>query len=496
MMRSHAYRSVFALFLALMMIVPSLVACSSGSDNTPAGTTVATASAEPAETEPPDPADALSGDYKGAEFVILSREETAYEVFAEELTGEPVNDAVYERNKKVDEKFNVKVKVVPSPGAWSKRTEFMEIVSSVVLAGDSTYDMVSSHMGYMVNLAVDGYGYNLLDLPHIDFDAEWWSHQYFTDCAINGKVFCGVGDIVLSLYENMLCVFFNKSLVTDYKLEDPYQTVKEGKWTIDLVQQYAELCGKDLNGDGKMEEETDQFGFLTNCHSNRIMQVSLDMQIAKRDKAGKLVFNLGGNEKFQNAYDKLNKLENATDGCWLLRDDSDGGITVPVFTAERAVFFSTRIGYANQMREMKSDYGIIPFPKWDEKQENYRTGFCDNMSVVFVPKTISDADKSGNVMEALCIWGKTDITPVYYETTLKSKYFSDATSAEMLDLIRQSAVFDVIMVYNMPLSYPYSIISGWLKGKTDSIQSLIAEKQTSIEKNLETLYEKIDSNWK
>ncbi len=496
-MNIRVLRSVASIILAMMLIVPLLSACSSGGNGgSVAQTTAAVQTGEPVETVPPDPAAALSGDYKGVEFVILSREETAYEVFAEDLTGEAVNDAVYERNKKADEKFNVKVKVVPSPGAWSLRTEFMNVVSSVVLAGDSAYDMVSSHMGYMINLAVDGYGYNLLDLPHTDFDAEWWSHQYFTDCAINGKVFCGVGDIVLSLYENMMCVFFNKSLVTDYKIEDPYETVKAGKWTLDLLMKYAESCAKDLNGDGKMEDTVDQFAYITNAHSNRLFQVSLDLQIAKRDKADKLVYNLSGNEKFQNAYEKLNKLENATPGCYLLRDSSDGTDTVPIFTSERCLFISTRIGLANQMREMKSEYGIIPFPKWDENQQNYRTGFCDNMSVVFVPKTVKDPDMAGNVMEALCIWGKTDITPVYYETTLKAKYFSDAVSAEMLDLIRQTAVFDVIMVYNMPLSYPYSSISGWLQNKEDSIQSLIAEKQTTIEKNLETLYEKIDSTWK
>ena len=47
-------------------------------------------------------------DYGGAEFTILDRTKYVYEFTAEEENGDILNDAVHERNRKVEDRFNVK----------------------------------------------------------------------------------------------------------------------------------------------------------------------------------------------------------------------------------------------------------------------------------------------------------------------------------------------------------------------------------------------------
>lgn len=487
-----------ALVLSLLMISSSLIACSDKEgveeNNEISANTETELTETEAETEA-DPLENLSGSYNNTTFTILSREETAYEISADEILGEAVNDAVFERNRKVEEKFDVSIDVITELGSWNYNGSFVSRVSNSVLAEDHAFDMVLSHLAYMVNASVNGYGYNLMSLPNVDFTQPWWCEQYFNDCAIDGKIFCGIGDITLSLYEYMECVFFNKTLVNDYQVGDVYSMVKEGAWTLDKLTGYAETCYSDLDGDGKMNPNVDQYAYACNAHANRIMQLSLDMQISKKDEEGKMTINIFGNEKFISAYDKLRALCNDLDGTYLLTDSSDGAPNINMFTEDRIMFWATRLGLANGMREMESDYGIIPFPKYDEAQENYRTGFCDDMSSVFVPKTVQDTDMTGNIMEALCILGRQDIVPKYYEITLKNKYFSDETAAEMLDLIRDTAMFDILNVYTMPLNYPYSLISVWLVENKDNITSIVKAQQKVYEKTIKKLYENVEKNW-
>ena len=101
---------LLALLLALCMLVGTFAACGEATDgeNTQDGS-------GSAETEPEtELTDNLPGDlnYNGTEITIISRYRegwTSGEIAVKELTSEPVNDAVYERNKAVEERLSVRI---------------------------------------------------------------------------------------------------------------------------------------------------------------------------------------------------------------------------------------------------------------------------------------------------------------------------------------------------------------------------------------------------
>ena len=96
-------------------------------------------------------------------------------------------------------------------------------------------------------------------------------------------------------------------------------------------------------------------------------------------------------------------------------------------------------------RDVEFDYGIIPYPKLDENQEQYYAGYTDRYFVI--PNTCSDTAYVGTILESMSAEGYRQVTPAYFEVALKNRYTKDQTSKEMVDLIKQSMVLDFAYVY-------------------------------------------------
>lgn len=92
---------------------------------------------------------------------------------------------------------------------------------------------------------------------------------------------------------------------------------------------------------------------------------------------------------------------------------------------------------------MNDDIGILPMPKYDEAQENYKSaawgGAVWTLSRTF---DMADAEKLGSALEAMSFYGYRDVIPVYKEVALKTKTTRDNESADMLDIIFGTIYFD------------------------------------------------------
>ena len=50
---------------------------------------------------------------------------------------------------------------------------------------------------------------------------------------------------------------------------------------------------------------------------------------------------------------------------------------------------------------MEDDYSILPYPKWDEAQENYYTMVDGGHQIQAVPLTTKNLERAGTILEAL-----------------------------------------------------------------------------------------------
>jgi len=489
-------KRALALMLALLMLVTSIAACgakdtqtddtttaapSAGNDTTTADTTTAA----PAETLPPELQDTLPEvRYDGKTFTTLIRESTKHEMLSEEITGDLVGDATYERNLAVEERFGVQLHVLPEPGDWGHRDAFMARVSNSILGGDHEFDIAMGHASYIHAMPAQGLAYDLTQIDSLDFSKKWWHSGYMENVNINGAIYSAAGDIGVTVYEYLEVVFFNKKLAEQNQIEDLYGTVQSGAWTFDKMLEYAQRVTSDLDGNG-VYDESDLFGLAIDAHNLRYLPTYWEADITVVGSDGMRDFNLPS-EKYIDAYDKAYAMVYDYDYVFYAGDSERDDTAM--FVRDQVLFHTDRLCRAAQMKEMDSEYGIIPFPKYNEEQENYITTIDDPLSPIMILNNVEDPDMVGTIVEALCMYGYEKVTPAYYETTLKLKYLSDEVAMGMIDLIRDSVVLDFAMIYNSQLGSIYSYISNSVHSNIPNITSGVKAQSKAWQKTLERFY--------
>lgn len=427
--------------------------------------------------------------YNGEDFNILYRNEWAYEFLAEEETGDIINDAIHKRNRKVEERFNISLKLWGIAGTWNS-SEFRTAVNNSVLAGDSEYDFIAGYQADMVSPAMEGYFMNICDMQYINPEAPYWSEKSNSALTVNGKLFMTTGDIALTLWDNMYVFYFNKKLAQQYQLPDVYELVKNGEWTIDKLYELSSNVSDDLNGDTEYDEN-DLYGFITTfVNHSRAWIVAGETPITK--------FNSDGfaeacfvTERSQSMLDKLLKLyssESTYTKNETLNEPNNTEEPV-IFASDRALFMSGYLGNASILRNMNTDFGIIPYPMYDENQDGYRTTAHNSVSMICFPVTVKDPEMSAIIAEALCAESYRNVIPQYYDLVLKAKGARDSESEEMIDIIRDGLTFDFGWVHSMSMDMIGSIYQSLLQSNSSGLSSYWATKENKVLAGLETINE-------
>ena len=80
-------------------------------------------------------------------------------------------------------------------------------------------------------------------------------------------------------------MYFNKTIAEKYQIPDIYALIREGKWTLDKLAEFAMPVTSDLNGDNIMDEN-DLWGFITTSGSTSVFLPSCDQPIMKTGDDG------------------------------------------------------------------------------------------------------------------------------------------------------------------------------------------------------------------
>ncbi len=441
-------KKTITLLILLVMILSALASCGTETvveeTETPATETAETETLE--ETAVPEVSDDLpKKDFEGRTFSMITYNDIASDLIAPEVTGDVVNDAVFARNATVAERFNV---VLETKGdfAWD---EIPAYVRRSVQAGEDAFQLSVDHMVSFSGLVCDGLLMNWYDIPYIDFSKPWWSQSTVEDMSYMGKATpLAIGDLSLSSIADSLCYYFDKGAVVDYGLEDMYTVVNEGRWTIDYVMEITNDIYLDLNGNN----ERDMYDFygLSQCKTSPVdgFLFALGGKIIEIGADGVPTY-VYGDEKTVAIFEKVWKLCHESDGVCIDREYSAVHYTADyAFLDGLSVFASGKLSSGSSFfRDREGEYGIIPYPKFDEAQQEYLT-LSVSPGILAVPKTVSDQEFVGIIIEALNAESHKQVLPVYYETALKAKYVHDSDSAKMVDLVREGRVFDMGYVYD------------------------------------------------
>ena len=442
-----------ALLLAALMVVPALASCAADEKETQAADTTP-ADTAPVETEmtkattPDTLPDDL--DFGGETIRIIQGKSSEHddEIYVEEDTGEALCSAIYARQTAVEERLNVKIDNI------IHEQEASEPAQTAITAGVDDYDIVLGAQWKMMKQSTMGLYMNVYDMPYLDLDQPWWNQIFLQNSALgDNRAYYLCGDATISMLRAMGVIFVNATVYTNAidTIDSLYETVLAGDWTLDLMHQTTETVYQDTNGNG-VGDAGDIFGYA----SHKISQCDYlvggaRMVFTEYDDAGlpRLTIN---NERSIGLYEKIYKLLNENKGTFILPASWEGELEgIDMMKEDKLLFLPFRAGMTSYLRDMESDYAVLPPPKYDEAQSEYSTMVHDASRVLAVTVTNSKLDATGAFLEAFGAESYRKVTDVYFNTILKEKLARDQYVSEIFDIILEGVYFDFAVLHSYAL---------------------------------------------
>ena len=413
-------------------------------------------------------------DFGGREFVILACDEDVRYTYIEdtEQTGDIMDDAIYTRNQLTEEWLNLDLVVEPVKG-----TDTYASLSKDIMSGDAHYDMVSPHILRSISqLVTSQYLADLSEFEYVDFSKSWWNNSFTDTLSIKDKLYYASGDLIVP---NARVIVFNKQMMEDYGMPDIYEAVRDGLWTLDLLGEYTKDAVRDADGNS-VYDKNDLYAFsdLANTGlATSFVHASGELFVSK----GADGFNINlSSEKMYNIITKLYD--------YLYRDGNTD-ITNVEFGNGNVLFGSQVLLKLQILRDYPTDFGIIPFPKYDESQDGYYSSVWNGL--VCVPITAKDMELCGAVLETMAYYSQSTLMPAYYDKLLDSKFVRDETSSEMLDIIFDGLVYDVGLCFDNFIGCYASLGQLLNQGSTD-LASFYEQKRGTYESHYAEIWEAVE----
>jgi len=407
-------------------------------------------------------------------------------IIIDEINGEVLNDAAFDRNMEVMQLLNVEIK-------YLYKEYSVEMVNTVVKdnsAGDCTYDIVLPWGGRSnaPNLILQNQLYDWNKVPYIDLEADWYNQTANDAYTVNGKQYLCVSNLTYPLHATF-SILFNKDLFVDYGLEFPYQLVYDGKWTFDAFNGYIKGFYSDVNGDGKVNSN-DRFGLSCYLISMANMIFGWGEEPLKMDENG-FVLNIF-NDKIASIMDKLYDLVNSQDTYY-----GDGMLVYEIFFRGDALF----VTYGSDpimLRDIDFDFGYLPSPKFNETDQDYLLEASGGWMGIPISRTAEEVKRTGAIFEALSAASTKYVVDAFTQKYIENKVLRDEDSVNMFRIMRNGAYyqrarfFDTTDLLNSHFNYYVQILSS--KNGSVNLASQYAKNVEKLQTTLDGIYEMISNN--
>ena len=386
------------------------------------------------------------------------------------ITGDKVRNAIFERNNNIEDRLNVELKWYGQPGDGGNISSFVKHVEAQYNNGTQMYDLVIAYSRTIGLAAINGYLYNLATITennYMDLSKPWWPPQLVETVNFGDDYYFISGDMSNNVLYMMRCIFYNKDLFTRYQLESPYTMVYDGKWTLDKMieitsDRFEELDGNNQPSDG------DMYGFVScdyicssfipgsnlrciddNPGEGDVLMISPDYGSAKMVKL-------------------VNKL-----GNWMATDsvrihwgdvesiDTRGNVTGAFSKGKSLMLIGHSVNARSYSSQQNFNFGIMPVPKYDEKQVNYYTGMGNPYSLYSIFVDFRDREGQtrnetlsmlSSVLECWASEGYRLTTPEIFEVNMQLKYSAGQDETNMFEYIRSGITFDLGQIFDAYVS--------------------------------------------
>ena len=450
-------KKALILLLCAVFVISAFAACANnpGGGTDTKGSEVTKAedndetTAEVVETEDPrtvmDPDTiAKAEQYRGQKLTILANNGfwPADDIFREEDSEDPVDSAIFQRNEYVKSTYGIEIDVVLDE-------DVQTTLKNAYKSGISDYDVAAFCAYQACPMAAENIFQDLTQIENLDLTKIYWDQGLFEGLSIDNKLFYITGDISTKANAGTFLMMFNKKLANDYDLEDLYQVVRDGKWTLDYLNTLIKEHGYVDDGNAKVDVY-DQFGMGIQIEAYLAFYFGAGGRMVLKD-GDQMPYLALNTEKNISIIDKINDLTQKDNKTIDAHDhlneppysSGDGFASTVAFKENRCLFYLSNAANILGLREMDADFGVLPTPKYDESQTDYYSYVYHGAALYVIPVMNKRTAFTGFALEALAAESYKRVTPAYYEQTLKRKSQRDADSWDMLDIVFRNRLWDL-----------------------------------------------------
>lgn len=485
---------LMALVLATLMLLSMTVfatACADGSEKE-SGTKAATEEKATAGDGEATDGDGEAEDYSKRtayddmaktkyqkEFVILTRDDLSNDFKMDEDDNEPslLDELLIERNNVVEQDFAITLDIQ----LGGDYNAVNETVHTQYMSGLDDYDVAIGQKYTFTTCVVNNYLMDLNTVSAMSLDEAWWDQGCNKNLTIQGKNYVASGDIQPSAMLISSCFAFNKKMMNELGKEEPYDLVREYKWTLDVFNDYTTDITNDMNGDGEMDYDADRYGL-----SSWMMDIPFSVfygaggMLAALDEDGKPVL------EYEQA-DIVDRYEKIFRGiirqnAYFVTDLTLYETSYECFAGGHALFYDTTLNkIKNFLSEMDDDYGVVPVPMYDEMQKEYKSFVNGATGFIMINATEKDAEYVGTILDAMARYNYQNVSPKLFEVISKLQSVRDEDSSEMVEYIIRNRVYDLAYFFDLDIS---NVVLNQLKEGKEEITSALKAANKSSSKTL------------
>ncbi len=413
------------------------------------------------------------------------------------LSGDIVNDEVYERNIAIEETLGCVMKFTHVNLNYN---QVLDSISVPVRAGEDFCDLIINDQYALVRAAFNGYLFNLLDdkayVSHFNFETGGWYYDYMKELTVSSsKLYIMAGDFFIDVLRNAHALYFNTNMYTDLygSPDELYALVEGGGWTYSRLLELVEGAYIDKNGDG-LTDLTDNFGIIMPGAEGSLYPFIFSSTVRS------VTFNYENEPSLITDTDRASSLCDTIMSIYRSKGANyqfKTNTIMPKFTSGESLFLNYfRIGDLEEsaLRSMKG-VGLLPYPKLTADQDRYYTTVHDTAEMGAIPTTCRIPGEVSLLVQAMMRYTNVHVLPKYYETALKLKYAQDEPSSRMIDVIRNGITSPFELAYGYQFERPlYVSIRDSINSGSNIITSRFKALQQPAASKLRDFVEAFNSN--
>lgn len=393
-----------------------------------------------------------------------------------------VSTARREYFAKIEKELNCKLewKIV------DKATLTSQLITTA-LTGDKFADIAITVMWNTASVLTNKAFHDINSVETVNLEADYYDADKNRLLDINGVQRAASCGLTCTPASETSAVVFNKRILSECGLEDPYALYEKNEWTVSKLREMAKAATKDLDGVSGMTLN-DQYGITTldpDALARNILTANGAYTITK-EKGKNFTYNMN-DEKVVNTL-KYTQDWFCNDGSLFINSNQD--TQHAQFSNGRALFYIFQLNYLKEFTEMSDEYGVVPFPRGDE-EKSYVGQLNWNTCLMGIPSTVPADELAdvGAVFEALAAYSKDDNANRMNE--IVGRYLRDEKSAEMLEVISSTGIHTADLVIATPrIEAIYQAHGAALGGVTDitrDISQIIASNKNSFRSALNSV---------